>query len=432
MNHHFTLPAMLVLVNLCFSAQDAHCQTANRFLQSRFDSFDKNGDRKISISESPRPLVFRRFDKDGDGSLTIDEFRGLIEMAVGQRSSTNDDNGPWTPGVFTASIPDDAPISKESVLAAAEYSAANKGVSFLVMYDGQTVYADYPGGGAADRDHELASGTKSFTGVMAIAAIEDGIIDSLDERVGDTITEWKSDPQKSKITVRHLLNLTSGLEPEGDGRSKVPSYKVAIARPSIHAAGEKFDYGPTHFQCFGEFLRRKLKASGSSDSPLDYLQRRIFDPIGLKYGRWRRDEDGNAHLPSGASLTAIEWAKFGEFIRLGGRWDDVQIIPKDKLDQCFVGEDTNPAYGLTFWLNREVDPIKRRSILQLRFATDDVTDLKKVPADLVFAAGAGKQRLFISRDAKLVVVRQANGIIDALGGVAGGYSDRDFLDRLMK
>ncbi|WP_419195293.1 serine hydrolase [Novipirellula herctigrandis] len=422
----------VVVVNVSIVPGQAQAQTSQAFLQSRFDSYDKDSDGQITKAEWHRPLLLRRLDQDGDGALDIKEFRTAIELAVDGRSSKEQATEPWQPATFAAKIPAEAPITKESVLAAAQYSAAEKGISFLVMYDGKTIYADYPNGGSPNRALELASGTKSFTGVMAIAAIEDGLIDSLDEKVCDTITEWKNDPRKSQITVRNLLNLSSGIAANSLGSQRVPSYALAIESETKTKAGEKFEYGPVHFQCFGEFMRRKLKAHGSSGSPLDYLQRRIFDPLELRYQSWRKDEDGNPHLPSGASLTASAWAIYGEFIRLGGTWNGKQVIAKEALDQCFAGSPTNPSYGLTFWLNKPVTTAQRRSTRQVRFATDDLTSVKKIPADLVFAAGAGKQRLYISRDAKLVVVRQAEGIIDALSGKHSGYSDVEFLSRLMK
>ena len=71
----------------------------------------------------------------------------------------------------------------------------------LIQREGKVIFERYDNGWAADRFHPLASGTKSFTGVMAMMAVQDGLL-TLDEFVADTLTEWKSDPRKSKITVR--------------------------------------------------------------------------------------------------------------------------------------------------------------------------------------------------------------------------------------
>jgi CubicO group peptidase (beta-lactamase class C family) len=96
--------------------------------------------------------------------------------------------------------------------AAAAYSAAREGVSFVVLVDRRVVFEEYANGASAASAHEHASGTKSFSGVMAAAAVKDGLL-ALDERVSDTLPEWRSDPRKREVTLRQLLSLTSGVNP---------------------------------------------------------------------------------------------------------------------------------------------------------------------------------------------------------------------------
>ena len=141
--------------------------------------------------------------------------------------------------------------------------------------------------------------------------------------------------------------------------------------------------------------------------------------------------DGNPHLPSGAQLTAGEWARFGEFVRLGGQWEGKEIVPQKLFDECFVSSRANSAYGLTWWLNRPVDAATLRAIPLLRVAQDLAGRSDDFLPDLVFAAGAGNQRMYVSRQLKLVVVRQATGILEALGGRRDGFSDKEFLSRLL-
>jgi CubicO group peptidase (beta-lactamase class C family) len=79
---------------------------------------------------------------------------------------------------------------------AAEYSRRTRGLSVLVIKGDAVVFEEYQNGHAAGEPWVLFSGTKSFTGVMLAAAIEDKLIKDFDEKVSDTITEWKSDPRK--------------------------------------------------------------------------------------------------------------------------------------------------------------------------------------------------------------------------------------------
>lgn len=119
------------------------------------------------------------------------------------------------------------------------------------------VFEDYQNGHRADEPWMLASGTKSFSGVMLAAAIEDKLVKSFDEKVSDTITEWKTDPWKSKITIRQLLSLTSGMD--GGQIGRVPTYAEAITKTLEADPGTRFEYGPVPFQIFGELMTRKLK-----------------------------------------------------------------------------------------------------------------------------------------------------------------------------
>src|SRR5215510_9982195 len=111
--------------------------------------------------------------------------------------------------------------------AASAYSAERRGVSLVVIRRGEIVHEDYPNEGGAERGWELASGTKSFTGVMAAAAIQDGLISSWDEHCADTLSEWRGDGRRH-ITMRHLLSLTSGIS--GGPIARPPAYADAVAQ----------------------------------------------------------------------------------------------------------------------------------------------------------------------------------------------------------
>src|SRR5947207_421510 len=99
-------------------------------------------------------------------------------------------------------------VDPAAVSAAAEYSARYHGVSFLAIQDRRTLLEQN-----AKTPHKIYSGTKAFWNLAALAAVEDSLL-NLDERVGDTITSWRSDPRKAQVTIRQLLDFDSGLEPQ--------------------------------------------------------------------------------------------------------------------------------------------------------------------------------------------------------------------------
>lgn len=305
---------------------------------------------------------------------------------------------------------------------ALSYSRDRNGVSVLVLENGRVVCEGYAAGDAGT-PHELWSGTKSFVGIMATAAVQDGFL-SLDEPVAATIAEWQADPVKATITIRQLLSMTSG---QGGTIGQPPGYADAVATRLAGPPGERFRYGPTTLQIFGEVMRRKLVARGEPGDPVAYLRRRILDPLGIGIANWRTGRDGNPLMPQGAAMTAQQWSRFGEFIRAGGRNGETALVDADAFAALFQGSSANPAYGLTWWLPRETtanDPVTRASDLPAH-ASD-------VPSDLVFAAGAGDQRLYVVPSRGLTIVRQARLDLRALAaGESSGWSDRRFLELLL-
>ncbi|MGH9947705.1 MAG: serine hydrolase domain-containing protein [Pyrinomonadaceae bacterium] len=317
------------------------------------------------------------------------------------------------------------PTADSPFNAAAAYSSKFRGLSVLVMKGDKVVFEEYQNGHSSETPWMLASGTKSFSGAMLAAAIEDKIISGFDEKVSETITEWKSDPRRSGITIRQLLSLTSGIDAGSIGRP--PSYSEAITFSSKFEPGEKFEYGPAPFQIFGELMRRKL--APKKESVLDYLKHRILDKIGLRVANWTL-QNGQPNLPSGAFLTAREWAKFGTLLKNGGKWHGKQILDKKLLDQLYTGSKANPNYGVTFWLNRsnngkaEISETKGPLQRLLGDNESETTAISKngvgsdIAKDLFMAAGAGKQRLYVIPSLDLVVVRQ---------GRQSKFDDHEFL-----
>jgi len=314
--------------------------------------------------------------------------------------------------------------SKEEIIAyqkAAKYSRAHRGLSLVVMRDGKIIFEDYPGVNSANDVHNIYSGTKSFCGVIAVAAIMDSLITNFDELVSVTITEWKTDPRKSKITIRQLLKLVSGIDASESGN--IPNYSEAIQSPALYDTGKVFQYGPAPFQVFGELMLRKLKPMG--EDLQDYFKRRVLLPIGVNIAKWRTTDDGNLKMSAGAFLTARDWAKFGQLILNHGRWQGKVILDEVLLNECSLGSTTNPSYGISFWLpmNEGVNDKGEKNEKLIK-------ELKEIsaPEFIIKAAGVGGQKLYIFPSENMVIVRQAS----RLPFWGRGFNDADFLAPIFK
>jgi len=280
------------------------------------------------------------------------------------------------------------------------------------MQNGRTIFEHYANGGSANRRWPIFSGTKSFWGIAALAAAQEGLF-KLDDPVSETLTEWQRDPRKSQITIRQLLSQTDGIE--GASRLQRPSIHdrnaVAITVPSVTQPGSAFIYGPSHLQIFSELLRRKLRGR----SVISYFEAHVASKLGLRDLKYKKDARGNPLPATGFELTAREWARLGELVVGNGSYHRRQIVSSPVLGEAFVGSRVNPAYGLTFWLNRQAPDAREddmERLLDLPWQNthwSGVCICKDAPADMVVALGSHYQRLFVIPSMKAIIVRQGRG-----------------------
>ena len=332
---------------------------------------------------------------------------------------------------FALILPASAQLTPDSITAARKYSGSHNGRALIVQEQGQLRFEDYYNGYEKGTPLHIYSGTKSFFGVLAVIAEEEKIL-SLEERVADTITEWREDPRKREITIRELLNFTSGLDTGFDaiyGRSSADKIRLAVGTEAKNDRGESFIYGPSHLGVFCEILRRKLPRGVTYE---DYLRKKLIAPLGINIARWRDDEHGNVHPSAGIYTTAQDWIRFGEMINAGGSWQGRRLVKPDNLTECFRGTPINPSFGLCFWLNgyagepdaREADPEEwldrepmpedwRRTCLS-----------KDAPRDLVVSLGSTFQRLYLVPSMNLIVVHH--------GSSGHAFRDAEFLRILFK
>ena len=314
-----------------------------------------------------------------------------------------------------------AALDPAAVRAAAEYSASRRGAALLVIENGKTLHEHYPDGGGAGAARRIYSGTKAFWNLAALAAAQDGLV-SLDERVAETIPSWRDDPRKSRITIRQLLDFSSGLEPAFHLHRDNPGDRDAIAlrQPVVAEPGSAFIYGPASLQVFHAVLKTKLRGQ----PPRAYLERRVLRRLGLGRQRYLEDRAGNPLLAAGWTLTAHQWTKLGQLVVNGGS----PVVSRDSLAQCWRGSSANSAYSLGWWNNRAAPNGREfdfEAALTPKWTAQNWSNAaicRDAPSDLVVSIGSRYQRLYVIPSMKLVVVRHGNG---------GSFSDARFLRLLL-
>ncbi len=304
--------------------------------------------------------------------------------------------------------------------AAAAYSEAHRGRAFVVVKGDAIVYQSGQNGHALDAPHHLFSGTKTFSCLLMAAADADGHLQP-DDRVRKVLPELPKEARR--LTVDQLLHLTSGVSHDFlrlsvDGMRARPRVDdkaaIALSQPWRHDPGERFAYGATHFFLFGEVIERSVGLD-----PVDYLQQRVFEPIGFRTAGWIRDPSGTPALSYGAFTTAAEWAEIGVLLRDDGMFRGQRVLPEGLFAGCAQGSEANPAYGRAAWLNRDVDRDTVDLVAVRRLEPTGPIVSNDAPSDLLVAAGHDDQRLYVIPSLDLVIAR--------LGDGGWSFTDRELL-----
>lgn len=303
------------------------------------------------------------------------------------------------------------PLRDAAIQSAASYSARQKGRSFVVIEQGKVRLEQYIGDATASKTYKIYSGTKAFWNLAALVAAEDHLL-RLNEKVSDTIPEWRDDPMKSRITVRQLLDFTAGLDPvdrihQGGLKDRDA---MAVHAPVVAEPGERFIYGPASMQMLHVLLTRKLAAR--HETPTHYLESRVLAPLGLGPQRYVADKSGHPLLAAGFVMNPTMWARLGRAILAQGR----PVVSRGSFDNCREGTGANPAFAFGVWNNRLAHRSSAREVdiekmLHEKWQQQDWTNAclcRDAPEDLLACIGSGGQRLYVVPSRELIVVRMGN------------------------
>lgn len=196
---------------------------------------------------------------------------------------------------------------------------------------------------------EAMSATKSVVNLAVGKLIDAGKIKSLDQPVYEFFPEWRQG-RKRQITIRHLLNHTSGLQNERLTSVEIypsPDFvQLALAAELSDNPGSKFAYNNKAVNLLAGVVK---VASGKRMD--EYIRDEIFTPLGITDFTWVLDASGNPHAMSGLRIRATDLARIGQMLADGGLWKGKRIIRKE-----WIAESTKPGQarmtkcGLLWWL----------------------------------------------------------------------------------
>ena len=221
-----------------------------------------------------------------------------------------------------------------------------------------------------------------------------------------------SDRRKAKITVKQLLNHTSGITPEACGAHNRGPWRHVLGHDGDpQTANLMFDPGTKcGYSTFGLY-HAALVCENVTGKPYDeFAIEALLRPIGVEHWWFQQFEGGGKdgdkrygrHPSHGMGMPARDLARVAYCMLRGGKWKDKQIVPK-----WFVDETAAPTHDVKepeLRFNRAAESFSHAWELPAR-----LKDSKGIPADARYKPGSGGQMIAFIPSLDLVVTRQTGG-----------------------
>ena len=233
-----------------------------------------------------------------------------------------------------------------------------------------------------------------------------------------------SDPRKEKITVRQLMNHTSGICPEASGAPNDGSWEYILG----HTGDERtsrlaFDPGTGCGYSTHALAHAALVCETVTGMPYDqFAIESLFKPLGIEHW-WFQYYDGSAkygrHPSHGMGMPARDLARIGYCMLRDGRWLDQQVIPKWFIDETAAPTHTVTTPELRWKLNPRI--FSHGWELPANLTGESGRTGEGIPKDARAKPGSGGQYLAFVPGLDLVIARQT--------GSSGDWPFEEFLRR---
>lgn len=243
--------------------------------------------------------------------------------------------------------------------------------AFLVFKGDTIVFEKYWDEHKKETLSNSFSAAKTVVALLIGIALDEGKIKSLDEPVYTFIPEFKSGG-RDKITIRHLLMMSSGLDWEESAKNPLSEnaesyygtdlHGLVTRQHAIEKPGIRFEYQSGNSQLLGYIVERACKQDLSS-----YAQEKIWKKIGSEQNAfWSLDrKDGDEKAFCCMYACARDFGRLGKLILQKGKWNGKQIISESYMNEMFKNPDMkteegvpNFRYGLHIWTYlRDKNPV---------------------------------------------------------------------------
>ena len=244
-----------------------------------------------------------------------------------------------------------------------EYVEQQDVAGLLVIKQGHIIYERYGLGNTAESRWVSFSVTKSVVSMLVGAAIHEGYIKSLDEKVSDYLPYLKGSSY-DQSSIRNILQMSSGVQwnedyadPESDlNQADWPTLALAEYlrhKPRDARPGEVFNYNTAETNLVGTLLRSAIGNNLST-----YLQEKIWQPFGMESDAWWLLTEPGGGESGGCCINATlrDYGRIGLFALNNGRLSDgTEILPENWMTESTTPSKGSEGYGYLWWLKEDGD-----------------------------------------------------------------------------
>ncbi len=339
-------------------------------------------------------------------------FTDTVVFATGEQPGVRKPNEPITgDGGFIVPLatPEERTIDGLAIKAVEDYAAGFDSYALIVIHRGKIQTEWYADGRDRSSLTHSQSMHKSLLALLIGIAIDEGVINSIDDPVSKYIDEWRDRP-RGDITVRELMMMSSGLAERGftlnpfsdDFRWRNSSHTLPYVLQTPMAdwnPGTQFSYNSVNAELLGTILER---ASGQRYAA--YLEKKLWRPMGGDSALvWLDSEFGDAFTSCCLMATALDWARIGQLMLKRGQINGKRIVPAGWIDAMTRQSPVSKWYGLLTRLayETEINPRSELTSTAGAFARREPF----LAPDVYYFSGYGAQRVYVVPSRELVIVR---------------------------
>ena len=223
--------------------------------------------------------------------------------------------------------------------------------SVMVLRHGKVIAEIYPEPFAPEYRHTVYSCSKTFVGAAVGLAISENRL-RLTDRVASFFPDQLPDTISANLadmTVRNLLNMTSGVTPDWNMRNGRTDWIRGYLGKTIKVPGKHFDY-----DSMSSYILSAIVQKVTGMKVLDYLRLKLFKPMHITDISWEVSPEGINTGGWGVYLQSESLAKFGQLLLNRGVWEGKQLLPAEWVDRMMTKQsDTGSfgyGYGYQMWL----------------------------------------------------------------------------------